>query len=614
MSHRGFIWFCLGLAIAFFFGGAIRVFSSKKNLDAWLLRHIQKERVQFNAEWKDIRLSLADGWLPAIGFELDELRIRPQDPCLVEGELFVDHANVSLDWWNWLIHGVIRVGKLRAHKVDVSWGESECVLSRWSSRSLESWRELFRKRWATELAKNRQWLESVHIEELHLQVLGHRPFDISFVDFDFHTGRTVKLGAQVRLPQVENAWVNIEADEAGFLLKSKISLKEGFFITEGKLSVKDESLSVDTDFQNVPFYSFLNLWNWWAKSSFDFKPRRLWVEGVTHLSVLFGENKISPLFIERLNVKGEAGHIQLNPFHWDLEKQQLTESLIFTVNKLSLSAFIDNLEQFLPKLGLLSGVGELNPDGKVQFRGLIENIEIYLFNLSVRARQSIASVNVELTGQTNQFLEAQFENFKIIGGELKDKVTWKWSLRDKKIEWNAHLSKLVLSQDVQRVLWGQVKEPLQGDLTLINQNDEWSMSGRLKIPMFIADQFVAKNLEFYKNQQDGLSPWKIKVQQLDLMPEQSLRARLAPWLPKEQYPHLSLVQITGSLEFGRDHWAWDDVRGQVASPKLNWKTKGRWAKTTGLHGFLESDAGTKKKFEILGGIETWELKPQDEMN
>ena len=614
ISHRGFIWFCIGLAIAFFFGGAIQVFSSKKNLDSWLLRHIQKERVQFSAEWKDIRLSLANGWLPALGFELEDVRIRPQDPCLVEGELFIDYANISLDWWSWLTSGKIRVNQLRAHKVDISWGESECVLSRWSSHSLESWRDLFRNRWAGELAKNRQWLDSVRIDELNLHVLGRRSFDVSFADFYFRTGQTVKLDSKIKLSQVENAWLEIEANEDGLQLKSKISLQEGFFLSAGKLSVHDEKLQVDLDFQNVPFYSFLSLWNWWTNSTLEVKPRRLWVEGATHLTILFSETKVLPLSVERLNMKGEAGHIQLNPFSWDFERQQLTEALHFNVNKLSLNAFIENLEQFLPKLGILTGQGRMETDGKIQFHGWLENIEIYFFNLRSRARQSVASMDVQVSGQIKQFLEAQFDNFKVIGGELKDKVTWKWWIPENKVEWKAAISRLVLSQDVQRLLWGQMKEPLQADLSIVHQQENWSMEGKIRVPAFSTEDFMMKNLEISKVQRYGLNPWRIRVQQLDLLPDQPLRARLTPWLAKEQHPMLSLGSITGVLEFGRDRWSWEDVRGQVVSSKLNWKTKGSWVKTAGLHGTLESEGSSRKKFEILGGSETWEIKPQDETN
>lgn len=617
-SHRGFIWFSIGLAIAFFFGGAIRTFSSKKNLDNWLQRHIQKERVQFIAEWKDIRLSLADGWLPALGFEVKDVHIKPQDPCLVAGELFIDQATVSLDWWNWIFHNTIRIGKLKAHRIDISWGESECVLSRWSSQSLQSWRDLFQKRWATEIIKNRQWLESAQVEELHLQVVGKRPFDISFTDLVFRTGSTVRLKSNVRLPQVENAWVQVEADEAGFLLKSKIALKEGAFVTESKLSVQDQVLQTDVGFQNVPFYSFLNLWNWWANSSLDFKPRRLWVEGTAQLTIAFGDTKILPVKIAKLNVKGEAGHIQLNPFEWDIARNQLTETLKFNVNKLSLNAFIENLEQFMPKLGLLTGQGTLETDGKIEFKGAIETIEVYFFNLRARARQSINSVHVNLLGQLNQFIEAQFSQFDIVGGELKDgekgAVIWKWLVKENTVEWKASIQRLILSQDVQRLLWGQVTDPLQADVTIINKEDTWSMYGAIKVPQISTDQFLAKNLELYKNQRDGLNPWRIKLQQLDLLPDQSLRARLTPWLPSSQFPQVTLTQIAGALEFGRDRWAWEDVRGQVASPKLNWRTKGNWIKNAGLHGTLDTDGGSKKKFEILGGSETWEIKPQDEVN
>lgn len=614
LSHRGFIWFCLGLAIAFFFGGAIRVFSSKKNLDAWLLRHIQKERVQFTAEWKDIRLSLAEGWLPALGFELEEVRIRPQDPCLVEGELAVDHALISLDWWNWLLNGKLRVGKLSAHRVDISWGESECVLSRWSSHSLESWRDLFRQRWALELAKNRQWLDVAQIDELHVQVRGRRPFDFSLRDFNFRTGRSVRLKANITLPQVENAWLEMDTDESGFLLKSKISLKEGFFVTESKLSVANENLQMTVDFQNVPFYSFLNLWNWWANSNLDFKPKRLWAEGRADLMISFAETKVLPISVERLNFKGEAGHIQINPFHWDLGRNRLIEPLAFNVNKLSLNAFIENLDQFLPKLGLLTGQGSVNEDGRVQLQGWIQDIETYFFNLSTRARQSISSVDVQLNGQVREFLEAQFDNFKIVDGELKDRILWMWDIRNNMIEWKAHVTRLVLSQDVQRLLWGQMTEPMQGDLTIVNQKDEWSVSGNIKVPSFKTDNFAVNSLELVKTQRVGLNPWRLKVQQLDLVPDQSLRARLTPWLSKEQYPKVTLGPIVGNLEFGRDRWSWEDVRGQVVSSKLNWKTKGSWVKTAGLHGVLEADGGTRRKFEVLGGSETWEIKSQDETN
>lgn len=615
MSHRGFIWFILGLVIAFYLGGAIQVFSSKKNLESWLQRHLQKERVQFSAEWKDIRISLADGWLPTFGVEVNEVRIRPQDPCLVEGELYIDHANISLDWWSWLFSGVVRIDQFKANQVEISWGESECVLSKWSSHSIESWQELFRKRWATELVKNREWLDSARVNELHIRVLGKRPFDVSFTDFRFRTGKIFKLSSQLKLPQVENARLDLEADEEGFALKSKIALKEGFFVTEAKLSVHDETLQTDVSFQNVPFYSFVSLWNWWVNANLEFKPRRLWVEGIAHLSISFSEAKVQPIFVERLNVKGEAGHIQLNPFSWDLVRHQLTEALVFNVNKLSLNAFIENLEQFMPKLGFLNGQGRLDPSGKLKFNGFIENIEIYFFNLSARARQAIASVDVNAMGQLNEYLEAKFDNFEVVGGALKDEVIWKWQMKENKVEWAANITHMILSQDVQRLLWGQMTEPLAAELSIVNEKDEWSMEGRIKVPSFSTDDFVVKNLELYKTQRTGLNPWRVKVQQLDLVPDRRVRTRVYPWLTKEQYPRVTLGSISGNLEFGRDRWSWEDVRGQLLSSKLNWKTKGSWVKTAGLHGILESEGSLgKKKFEILGGSETWEIKPQGEMN
>ncbi len=614
-SHRGFIWFILGLALAFYFGGAIQVFSSKKNLESWLQRHLQKEKVQFSAEWKDIRISLANGWLPALGVEVEELRIRPQDPCLVEGELYIDHANISLDWWSWLFSGVVRIAQFKANTVEISWGESECVLSKWSSHSLESWRDLFRNRWALELKKNREWLDSVRINELHIRVLGKRPFDVSFMNFHFNTGKVFKLTSQLKLPQIENARLDVEADEDGVVIKSKIALKEGSFTTDAKLSVHDEAMKTDVIFQNVPFYSFMSLWNWWTNSSLEFKPRRLWVEGLAHFSISLAEAKVHPVFIERLNVKGEAGHIQLNPFSWDLELHQLTDNLIFNVNKLSLNAFIDNLDQFMPKLGFLNGQGRLEPSGKLKFNGFIENVEIYFFNLSARARQSIASLDVNAVGQLNEYLEADFDNFKIVGGELRDKVIWKWQIKENKVEWVAQISHMVLSQDVQRLLWGQMAEPLAADFSIVNEKDEWSMAGRVRVPSFSTDDFTVKNLELYKTQRAGLNPWRMKVQQLDLVPDQRVRTRLYPWLSKEQHPKVSLGSVSGNLEFGRDRWSWEDVRGQLLPSKLNWKTKGSWVKTAGLHGILESESGFgKKKFEVLGGSETWEIKPQDAAN
>lgn len=615
MSHRGFIWFILGLAIAFYIGGAIQVFSSKKNLDTWLQRAIQKERVQFTAEWKDVRLSLANGWLPALGFEVEELRIRPQDPCLVEGELYIDHANVSLDIWSWLFHRVIRIDQLKAKKVNVSWGESECVLSKWSSHSLESWRDLFRQRWATELKKNRQLLDSVVIDELNVHVLGKRPFELSFLNFRYRTGKIIRLHSNLRLPQVENARLDVEATEDGLVLKSKIALKEGSFFTEANLSVHDEKLQANVGFQNVPFYSFVSLWNWWTNSNLEFNPRRLWVEGATQLSILFSEAKVEPVFVERLNVKGEAGHIQLDTFSWDLSQNQLTEPLVFNVNKLSLNAFIENLEQFMPKLGFLNGQGQIDPDGKIKFNGFIESIEIYFFNLRARARQGISSVNVQAVGQFNEFLEAHFDEFKILGGELKDKVTWYWQIKNNKVEWKADITRMVLSQDVQRLLWGQIAGPLMANVTVINEKDEWSISGRIQIPTVNTDDFTVHNLELFKTQKAGLNPWRFKLHQLDLVPDQRIRARLYPWLNKDQFPKVSLGSVSGSLEFGRDRWSWEDVRGQVVSSKLNWKSKGSWVKAAGLHGTLESESGfLRKKFEVLGGSETWEIKPRDEAN
>ena len=95
-SGRGWIYFVLGLLLALFIGGAVRVALSPKRIQNEISSRLEKAKV--NVAIEGLQVSLNNGMWPRLGFFSSRMVITPKTTCEPWSEITVENLYLPLGW------------------------------------------------------------------------------------------------------------------------------------------------------------------------------------------------------------------------------------------------------------------------------------------------------------------------------------------------------------------------------------------------------------------------------------------------------------------------------------------------------------------------------------
>lgn len=486
VNSNGFALFVIGLTLAGFLGGALRLFLNSERAQQRILSEVQRKFPEWNVEAESVELHLASGVWPGVTINLPRAHVHRNGQCGKPSfSVDVQSLRIPVSLWS-ILTSQDRLGTVAIEQVDIELQESPCPGEARKAPPQTTTSSTVSALGSRIDIKNlglRSAYEEIkdRVDGLTLgQVLVRNPTapDWSFRARDLH----LDAGSTVEVNGTFSVWRQFKNGELRqeFRLRSTLqgpllhwelrtSIKEGEFRWSGQLDEEGRTFLQRVQLRQGPLSDLLDMLYKAGVPVSSSGIKRVWlncevVQGGSFQA--FSSVREIPLRVGVCGLDGELGRINIEPQVFYLNEPHLRNgSLALRVSKLSVDSLMGILGQSkvpvtFSTLGLWTGKIEAESLSQMNWEGELEGVKLNVSNKSLRGVETLTSLHTE--GRlSDSRLELGLSEFQILGGSRGGQVDIGYDLKAEQGEFNVQFDQLTPSASIQNLLVQGTMEPLR---------------------------------------------------------------------------------------------------------------------------------------------------------
>lgn len=560
VNSNGFALFVMGLTLAGFVGGALRLFLNSDRAQQQIILEVQKKFPEWDVQANKVELRLASGIWPGITLELPKAQATRQGSCGQSSlKVHLEMLKIPVSLWS-LLAGQNRIGQASVGKIDVELLESPC-----EAQAQEKGKD--KVSISTNPLSASPGLKNFGLRSIYQEVQGRAAgltlyevmvSDPSSPDWSFRAKDLhIQANSDVSLHGTFSLWkqfpkgelrqeFKLDASLQGPLLEWQLrsAIKEGELRWSGQLDEDGQTFLQRLQMKQGPLNDLLETFykvGWLPTAP---QTRRVWlnceiVQGGSFQT--FPKVSEIPLQIKSCGVDGELGRLSLESQVFYLEKPHLRNGpLLMKFEEVSLESVAEILgvSQFpliFSSLGFWDGQLKVDSDQNYQLNGEWKGLKLNISNKSLRGVETISKIQTSAQVKKDH-VHLLLSDFEILGGSRGGELEVNYSLQEHKGKLNAYFQNLKLSSAVQNLL-------IQGEMDPV----ELKLRGEIQ-----ADSFVGLSGEFSSSEARGQG-WNLKGisgKLNQVSPEKfkgEVLAELFNWEPHFRY-HPLIEEVARSFE------------------------------------------------------------------
>jgi hypothetical protein len=621
-SQGSWIAFIFGLLISTFLGGAVKIAISPSRTAEFVQRVARQKEPKFLFEFKDVRVSLKNGWLPQFAVQFSGLKIQAKDPCSNPYVLSADVLTVPIQVRS-ILDSKVRFGVVNANNVVASVRSDKCrdVLpskEELNARILKTQSDLakfFEKRWNREVANTAKIVSGVEVGEFKIlndsdrTIANFKNLDLSFEPAQFLGVAKFKMTPGYVL--AGDGWDG-EAEGVASVTSSGIHIHGDGNLKEGQIeydikwipdSGRYQFFAVAKDF---PAANSLAIGKHWGfLEQFNVNVRNYWfhckIDGAGNAS-----QGLTDLSMTDCYGYGDWGKIRFNEKKW--RSDQDFGSIEIQAQDIDIASVLRSFRRdqnwgVVRQFGRFDGsVLVVNPE-QVKLMGRIRNLQLFLASRTLRALQTVESANVAMEFRNSKYVtkvndfvlrEGNLNGFVDVVGQLGFESNFKIDFQSMKLP--SQIQRIFLSGHVPDMKWKSEGK--------ISKDRLIKLQGDIEIPFYDAHGYSLKNIR--ANHTLSESGWVLSArgQELELKPE-SKWLKIANEIVQSYSSETLVESFVGNridLEMGENGVLWKGLEMQEAKSKVWIQSTGAAAGSGKVNGSITSKQGQKKSKQwVFGG-------------
>ncbi len=455
-SGRGWIYFVLGLLLALFIGGAVRVALSPKRIQNEISSRLEKAKV--NVAIEGLQVSLNNGMWPRLGFFSSRMVITPKTTCEPWSEITVENLYLPLGWH----HETLAFRTLEADQVQIRMREGPCAAevaapTETAKGAVTPTQETktLADRWQHEVANFQKYLNRVRIHKMN--ILTHYGQELIFQNIDLKAETwPVQMHLDWMLSGV--GWIQaiLTSSEKQMELQFSSAVKEGQARGLMSLDLQAEKMNSELDIQHWPLQLLLEQARLLGKKS-DFNPRSTWFSCRVKAASSWTELKKTILDFDDCSISGGLGMVRVEDLKVPMDAIEKFSPFRMVVEKLDVQHVLQSLGRtglsgVLSEFGWLSGTLDIKNANELSWQGQLKDTVLFFSNEGQRAYQKISSVRLDaqLSGER---LKAQLHDFQLDQGHIKGSLGLEMDRTARNGHVKVQLPLIELSPQVQKTMF-----------------------------------------------------------------------------------------------------------------------------------------------------------------
>ena len=429
---------------------------------------INERQPRFDIEFSSARLRFANKWWPVLAVELKDLSMRAKEPCATASTIQMDTLVLPLDIFEYITHGRVRLGHVRAGRVNFYHRPPLCTQMTITEDSDEmvSLEKFLQKRWSKEVVNTTRFLAEFSMDTLEIfrdkQALA--PVVIRNFNTKFYAERgesqahfSLKLGE----PWIGAAPLG-EIEVFSTIREGEVSahgggnLKEGQFQFASQWAIDRGEVSAKFSSQDVPVQNLLDLAHHWNLiTRLRPKIKNQWAScDMTLVGPLRDFFKL-PLSLHSCRLYGDLGDIQI--VTQKLESLSQGGALDFAIQSIGVKTLLGAFG-IARNWGLISQFGEFSGRFEIKNRddyeivGQLRDSEFYLSSPKNRTRQKVNSFDLAVAMNEGR-LSGDVKGFALSDGIVDGGLTFNITLDGEGV-FQLAFPRMTFPVDVQKTLTG----------------------------------------------------------------------------------------------------------------------------------------------------------------
>lgn len=495
VSSKGFALFVLGLIVATFIGGAVRTVLNSDSIQKRLLEEVQRRWPDVTIEIGQMRGQLSRGIWPGLAFHFENLRVTRRSCAGNSVRVDVEHLEAPLKLWS-LWNGQAKLGDALAQGLRVSVFRQACLGSE-DTRSesdpvpaavkndsveepaLEELSEVAPDNpMKAEAVSPVRWeplraaLDSLEVDHAEFTSEVEPSLKTVFRNLNVQIGSILTMTGEVELRKsVQGASLThqmtfqVEADEKQADLNLRGKFKEGSLKWNVKVDLRDRKFHQEVVVHQLPTKDLLAELFHLGLLHDETIIKSFWLTCQASQDGVLSDWKAQPVRLSECRLDGVNGKIELKEAQINLNEKRLEQPAVLQVTQMQIAPVLealrrDTMSRVFSRLGTWTGQIEFTSFEKWNLSGLLSNLEIIFSSQSVRGKQVVNSVRVELARERDE-VKGRLGEFDLAEGQLEGEARLLLDSQVKTGRIFLDFQKISLSSGVQKILIGGQVEPLQ---------------------------------------------------------------------------------------------------------------------------------------------------------
>lgn len=614
VSSQGFAWFVVGLVIATFMGGAVRVLLTSDRIHKRIVSELRSRFPQHEFQIGQTEVLLSRGMWPGLGLRVKNLAFR-QDVCgklsfIVE----VPNAVLPVDLF------ALRKSKVRLGRVELNNGlihldykpcPDEKTAEAPDAQPAPTKKPIIS---APSLDWNKvsQHLDAIELNHFTLTYERNVTWKVLVHSMQFDVGDDLSaqglMEIQKSLPFGNlSHTVEIEAQGDDRVLQWGIhsEFKEGNVQLKGSLDLNNHAAAVQANARQLPLKDVMSELHQMGFLSRDLKLKAAWLSCGVKWEGSIDRPSQTPAQATDCKIEGGYGRVDLEAAQfWIDHPGELKTPAVLKISKLQMQPVLEALgRQVLPKVLARPGVwsGELtylNPNSW-KLDGNLESVEVVFSNRSVRGKQVLEKLHTAVE-RTSSRIEAKVGQLEIRDGAFAGEL--KFALQDdwRNGEFRADIQKLLFSPSIQNLLvggtLGNLKFTGKGSL---RDGELGGWEGDFELEGVTGIGWAAQGVRVKSRYSPGVFHLEGRALEGRLEPEWSAYSQLQTVRPETQGP-VAWRDVQAKIDIQANGGLIHSVSGTEVEAKQPWRLKGSWVRDGEFNAVLAIAGAKTKNFALSG--------------
>ncbi|NQY99495.1 MAG: hypothetical protein HRT45_02375 [Bdellovibrionales bacterium] len=649
------------MAVSLFVGGAIKTFLGPKQIRQFIETNLRQRPLKFDLIFDEARLSLASGWLPRLGLELDNVTIRAKDICDTDLQVRINSVYVPIYLLK-LINQQMKFKPIQFGTVELSKRSGdECIrpsglaasgaqpvspgegekseqkdknettdaevsseLKQIAAQPIDAFMEKFNRfiltRWKKELKNTSEQIDGFSVERLLIVGLLPKDVEVHFdaiealVDSDGSDAELqfdVKIKSeQMKMIPVDVFHFNIEVDPKVLNFEMQTGFKEGRWSLEGRLDLRKSHLNMQSQFDHFPLSEVLaRLVEAKIIQDVGDYPRTVWASCQQSTDGSLIQWKDLTIDYSRCAVHGDLGSLvvkdgQYSPF----ASQALPGGVEMEIQNFSLRRFLEGLgvrgtRGLVQKHGQLSGLMTLKSFEDIVFDGNIEGFGLIFSRRGRRFVQPFEKAVGEIRYKDGR-VSAVLKDAELKSGRFKGQVSVNFDKTLKNGLFQSNVSSLEFHPKVTALLLdgGEVSNIEVYGKGQVENGKIVQWSGSLGLAKLVSEEMVLDVVKTKSLWGEGSLSGEMSIAGLEFGARQPLYGLFKPLYLGELQDgeKIKWSDVKTSFEIKQKRIEWKGTKAIDTQKQIQFFSEGRRLEDDTLQGQISVDF---EKFDLL----SWNL-------